>query len=73
MESRIGIPQLLEKMGVKYVTIETSCPFALCLRTDRHYHVVCHACGAIRAGNLSCLTCAELRVTEYALNEHASE
>lgn len=36
-----------------------SCPYLLCLETGPHDHPVCPDCGAVRYGNIFCITCRQ--------------
>lgn len=41
----------------KTIEFDGPCPFATCLKTEKHSHPICPECGAVRFGNLSCGEC----------------
>lgn len=44
---------------IRYMMIDGPCPLLLCLETEPHSHPICPDCGAVKFGNIFCVTCRE--------------
>ncbi len=44
-------------MSEQIMHFDGACPFLTCLEAGPHDHEICPDCGAVRYGNIYCLTC----------------